>query len=109
MSDETQHEHFGTHHSSLITHDLQLEAREVLVRFAVQVGLGELEALGNRGGFSGARLWRVATSSGLLCLRAWPPGQPSEERLAAIHRWMHLARAAGLEFVPRLQATPAGA
>jgi Ser/Thr protein kinase RdoA (MazF antagonist) len=60
-------------------------------------------ALGNRGGFSGARLWRVAS----LCLRAWPE-QVSPVRLSFIHEEMIRAAAQGLEFVPKVHVTRAG-
>jgi Ser/Thr protein kinase RdoA (MazF antagonist) len=35
-------------------------------------------------GFSGAALWRVETARGSLCLRRWPPGHPTVERLEFI-------------------------
>lgn len=79
----------------------ELAARAVLARFPVPARC-ELEALGNHGGFSGARLWRVGSDAGFLCLRAWPVGQPSADRLAAIHALMHRAAAVGLAFVPAL-------
>lgn len=59
-----------------------------------------LTALGNRGGFSGARLWRVDGDGLALCLRAWPPGDPPPERLRQIHHLLGAARAAGLTFIP---------
>jgi Ser/Thr protein kinase RdoA (MazF antagonist) len=86
---------------------LESAAREVLRRFAVPSA--RLVALGNQGGFSGALLWRVEGGPEVLCLRAWPPGNPSPERLAAIHRLMGLARAAGLAFVPTVYQTTDGA
>jgi homoserine kinase type II len=36
------------------------------------------------GGFSGALLWRVESQRGPLCLRRWPHGHPSSERLEFI-------------------------
>lgn len=63
---------------------------------------GRLVALGTRGGFSGADLWRVQTAGEAFCLRAWPPDGPLPERLRDIHRWMWAATSAGLEFVPVL-------
>jgi Ser/Thr protein kinase RdoA (MazF antagonist) len=59
--------------------------------------------LGNHGGFSGARLCRVA--GGSFCLKAWPVGGMTAERLAFIHRLMRHARDAGLDFVPDVQTT----
>jgi Ser/Thr protein kinase RdoA (MazF antagonist) len=36
------------------------------------------------GGFSGARLWRLDSPYGPLCLRRWPPGHPDQQRLEFI-------------------------
>lgn len=58
--------------------------------------------LGNHGGFSGARLWRVEAGGATFCLRAWPPGDASPERLRWLHGLMSAARGAGLSFVPHL-------
>src|SRR5262249_39745233 len=62
----------------------------------------------NRGGFSGARLWRVEMPDSPLCLRAWPPQGISAERLTWIHRLMRLAREAALPFVPAIFPTSHG-
>src|SRR5256885_2022918 len=40
-----------------------------------------LHSLGNHGGFSGARLWRVEAGGASYCLRALPPRDPSPEPL----------------------------
>ena len=56
------------------------------------------EALGNAGGYSGARLWRYESGRGWLVARAWPQDGPSRAGLEQIHRW--LDEAAGLGFVP---------
>jgi homoserine kinase type II len=53
------------------------------------------------GGFSGARVWRVADR----CLRAWPPDESFPARLDLIHDLMTQARESGLTFVPRLELT----
>ncbi len=55
--------------------------------------------LGNRGGFSGAGLFRVESPLGPLCLRAWPTGFQGDQ-LAFIHLLMNRAHRAGLSFVP---------
>jgi Ser/Thr protein kinase RdoA (MazF antagonist) len=60
---------------------------------------GRLEALGNRGGFSGAQLWRLHTVAGAFCLRAGSPAEAGGH-LRERHRLMRLARGAGLAFVP---------
>jgi homoserine kinase type II len=59
-------------------------------------------ALGNHGGFSGARLWRVEVGTASFCLRAWPPGDPTPERLHWLHDLMAAARGASLAFVPHV-------
>jgi Ser/Thr protein kinase RdoA (MazF antagonist) len=88
---------------------LDRAAREVLDRYpAAQSGSVPI-ALGNRGGFSGARLWRVEGVDGPLCLRAWPVPGLAAERLQGLHRLMSRARDAGLHFVPAVAAAAAGA
>jgi homoserine kinase type II len=64
--------------------------------------------IGNRGGFSGAALWRVEAGGQAFCLRAWPPGRCDAARLDFIHRVMRHARAAGLPFVPAVIAAADG-
>jgi homoserine kinase type II len=76
------------------------DAREVLHRYAAGLGRGRLIALGNAGGFSGARLWRVECDGMTWCLKAWPSDSSTASRLAQIHRLMHIARDRGLHFVP---------
>lgn len=67
---------------------------------ACRVTATTVRPLGNAGGFSGARLWRVDTSMGESCLRAWPTGRTTAE-LFTIHHLMRTACDAGLAFVPR--------
>jgi Ser/Thr protein kinase RdoA (MazF antagonist) len=62
--------------------------------------------LGNHGGFSGARLWRVA--DGNLCLKAWPANSMPPGHLCNIHDLMRMGRMAGLEFVPEVLLTTDG-
>src|SRR5262245_26829622 len=69
---------------------------------------GTLTALGNRGGFSGAALWRLDSPAGPLCLRAWPPHE-TWPRLLFRHRLMTQARQHGLHFVPAIVNTLNGA
>jgi Ser/Thr protein kinase RdoA (MazF antagonist) len=77
---------------------LESAARTVLECYPAA---GEIAfALGNRGGFSGARLWRAEGLAGPLCLRAWPIGGPEPERLRWIHQLMARAGRAGLDYVP---------
>jgi Ser/Thr protein kinase RdoA (MazF antagonist) len=81
---------------------------DVLSRYPAVLRPGALEPLGNRGGFSGARLWRLATPAGPLCLRASGPAETAHH-LAWRHRLMALAKAPGHPFVPTVLATSDGA
>jgi Ser/Thr protein kinase RdoA (MazF antagonist) len=78
----------------------------VLARFGVPVYAAD--ALGNHGGFSGARVWRVTAPNGDWCLKAWPPGFSMTDQLTVIHRLMRRGREAGLAFVPELRDAPPG-
>src|SRR5438552_6733716 len=82
---------------------LDAHAREILCRFPIAGLSGSPIALGNRGGFSGALLWRTQGDPS-LCLRAWPPDAMTPHRLAELHAWMAVARRAGLHFVPTVYA-----
>jgi Ser/Thr protein kinase RdoA (MazF antagonist) len=84
------------------------DARAVLGRYRVAAEVRGVEPLGNRGGFSGARLWRCAAGPSAYCLRAWPAGSPAPERLGQIHVLMTSALRAGLAFVPEVLGTRAG-
>lgn len=86
---------------------MSLSPAPVLARFRLPAPRA-VQALGNLGGFSGASLWRVGTAAGDFCLRAWPAGDPSPERLAWLHRLQRSARQAGLAFVPELLLTHDG-
>jgi len=61
--------------------------------------ISTIEAMGNAGGLSGARLFRFASVRGLLVARQWPADGLSMDRL----QWNHdrLGEAADLEFVCR--------
>src|SRR5438309_10273742 len=76
------------------------EARDVLRHYPAADSNAVLHSLGNRGGFSGACLWRVEQPTAMFCLRAWPPQALDVSRLAWIHRLMGTARAGRLTFVP---------
>jgi Ser/Thr protein kinase RdoA (MazF antagonist) len=88
---------------------LDAAARTVLDRFPATSRDGTLTPLGNRGGFSGARLWRWEHPAGPLCLRAWPPDGPDRDRLRWVHLLMAVARDAGLTFVPAVVTAADGA
>jgi homoserine kinase type II len=63
---------------------------------------GELRAVEpwTGGGFSGARLWRLSTSAGTLCLRRWPPGHPDQQRLEFIQAVLWHVDQEGFHCVP---------
>jgi Ser/Thr protein kinase RdoA (MazF antagonist) len=71
--------------------------RAVLARFGVEDG--SVQGLGSHGGFSGAQLWRVRTSAGEWCLKAWPV-EMQVEQLRHAHWLMRQGRSAGLDYVP---------
>ena len=58
--------------------------------------------LGNRGGFSGASIWRVEAASRVFCLKAWPQSPTDPNQFERMHAWMLAARQAGLGFIPRV-------
>jgi Ser/Thr protein kinase RdoA (MazF antagonist) len=90
----------------MAANSLDLIAQTVLKQYPISAH--DLMPLGNRGGFSGAALWRVKQFGGDWCLRVWP-GDISGSRLADIHRLMKLAREQGLNQVPAILETRSGA
>ncbi len=85
---------------------LNTAAAQVLLQYPRPLWSGAPRTLGNHGGFSGARLWRLDGPAGSLCLRAWPAEFPPQ-RLDFIHQCMMQACKTGLAFVPRLFCTAA--
>jgi Ser/Thr protein kinase RdoA (MazF antagonist) len=81
-----------------------LAARQVLSHYSVVDSKDQIVPLGNRGGFSGACIWRIEGPVP-LCLRAWPARERSKERLEWIHQLMEQARKDGLSFVPAIFRT----
>jgi hypothetical protein len=74
--------------------------RAILSRYPAVFHTANPISLGNRGGFSGASLWRVEAGGHSFCLRAWPSRQSDPARLDFLHGLMRSARIAGLSFVP---------
>src|SRR5437660_10252251 len=81
---------------------LDLLARNVLAGFSIIPPAAPVQNLGNGGGFSGARLWRVRRTHADYLLKARPAHDISAERLSWIHQLMRMARHAGLTFVPEV-------
>jgi Ser/Thr protein kinase RdoA (MazF antagonist) len=66
---------------------------QVLARYAPRIRPTDVESLGNRGGFSGAAIWRVKTEQGDFALRRWPIASLPRERILGLHRLLeHLYR-----------------
>ena len=59
-----------------------------------------IEPLSETGGFSGARLWRLQTPRGALCLRRWPPGHPDQRRLEFIQAVLWHVDQEGFHAIP---------
>jgi len=87
-----------------VTNFLQRAAEKVLEQFPLAAPIRQV-FLGNAGGFSGARLWRIHAGPNTWCLKAWPRGRISAEELNTIHEWMKVARNADLGFVPSVFLT----
>jgi len=82
-------------------------AQDALAHYGRPFAEASWTALGNAGGFSGAQIWRGQIPGGdRYCLRAWPSGKMTEERLPIIHQAM--AALGTLPFVPDLVRTKAG-
>src|SRR4051794_36551558 len=64
----------------------------------------QLVSLGNRGGFSGASIWRAEGELASFCLKAWPEPGIDAAGLERVHTAMMRARHAGLPFVPAMQS-----
>jgi homoserine kinase type II len=86
---------------------LAVAAGAVRSHFLALFGHAPLVPLGNRGGFSGARLWRIEVAGGRFGLRAWPPSE-TLTRVQVRHRLMSRARGQGLSFVPAVVAASDG-
>src|SRR5688572_7845898 len=72
----------------------------VLARYPPDCSPHRIEALGGAGGFSGSKLWRIASQRGSLCLREWPLEHPSPDRLQFIHAVLRHAADYGFHRLP---------
>lgn len=62
--------------------------------------LTSVEFLGGAGGFSGAQIWKLTSATQSFCLRRWPAGQPTPERLEWINLVLVHAGLLGCEAIP---------
>lgn len=86
----------------------QGEYLRVLESYSADYRPGQVELVGGAGGFSGARLWRLETAHGRLCLRRWPREHPTRERLEFIHQVLWHVDRAGFHRIPVPLKTRAG-
>lgn len=84
-----------------------LDAQTALHYFRPNIR-AQLISLGNRGGFSGASIWRVEGEFAPLCLKAWPEQTMDAAGLEWMHALLMRAWQARLLFVPEVQACPHG-
>jgi Ser/Thr protein kinase RdoA (MazF antagonist) len=84
------------------------DAQTALRAFLADVR-AHLIPLGNRGGFSGAELWRVEGDFPALCLKAWPEQAFGPQLLERMHALMLRARRVRLTFVPEIRTRADGA
>jgi Ser/Thr protein kinase RdoA (MazF antagonist) len=78
-----------------------LNPDDIIARFLTGSGARQI-ALGSRGGFSGALLWRIETPDRHFCLKAWPAAGMPADNLRWMHSLMRRARGSGLTFVPEV-------
>lgn len=76
------------------------DVRQVLEYYAAPFQPVEIESLGSAGGFSGARIWRLQTPRGPLCLRRWPFEHPNSKKLTFIQAVLRHVWQTGFRLVP---------
>jgi homoserine kinase type II len=83
--------------------------RPLLAAYAQLRTIAACTPLGSAGGFSGARLWRIAGEGGEFCLRRWPAEHPDEARLQFIHSVLRRVFDRGVQEVAVPRESIAGA
>lgn len=63
-----------------------------------------MTSLGNHGGYSGAKLWRIRTNQGEYCLRQWPVRPTQAKHLEWVHQVLN--QIAGQGFPARILPLP---
>lgn len=74
----------------------------VICQFLQRSEVSAVTDLGNAGGFSGTRLWKVASQHNVYALRRWPTVHPDKERLAFIHAVQDHFVCSSIKPVPQL-------
>ncbi|MBI5756995.1 MAG: phosphotransferase [Planctomycetales bacterium] len=85
------------------------EAWQVLIGYPRRFQSAGITPLGNGGGFSGARLWRVEVPAGSFCLRAVSAAMWEVSRLRGLHRLLKHVFNAGVTAVSVPVAAESGA
>jgi Ser/Thr protein kinase RdoA (MazF antagonist) len=52
-----------------------------------------------RPGFSGALVFRIETAAGHFCLRGWPLATQAAEKILALHEFLAIVRAQGIDYI----------
>ncbi|MDO4574716.1 MAG: aminoglycoside phosphotransferase family protein [Planctomycetia bacterium] len=73
---------------------------DILCNYHDDCVAGPVESLGSAGGFSGAAFWKVHGKNGDYCLRRWPKGYPTLEKLQFIHAVLWQANQEGFRKLP---------
>jgi len=74
--------------------------RPVLRAYAADCQPQAVAFLDSAGGFSGARLWRLTTPRGPLCLRRWPQSHPTKDHLEFIQAVLWHVHQEGFDLAP---------
>lgn len=82
-----------------------MSCQHVITQYRLPCDVRQVEPLGGHGGFSGAALWKLATSEGPLCLRRWPRPHPTRDQLRWIHNTLMTVRETGFGILPAYYKT----
>lgn len=78
--------------------DLNDQVHHLISRYDLPP-LQRLDSLGAAGGFSGARIWKLAAGNEEYCVRRWPRSHPDQDRLRWIHRVLLQAHQNGCPYI----------
>ncbi|MGL6225733.1 MAG: hypothetical protein ACRC10_03795 [Thermoguttaceae bacterium] len=80
--------------------DVQKSMAQVLAEYPREFRAETVESLGHPSGLSGAEYWKVATPSGLFCLRRWKRGTPILNQLEFSQAVLWYLTFEGFDLVP---------